>query len=362
MLQLKRWLITFFSLIAIIAVLGFVKFTQIKAAIAFGESFPEASATVETIEASWSSYQPSVTLTGEARAKRTVALRTEMEGILTKVNFSSGGTVQKGQTLAQLNVDSEVAQLDAIKAEIELARLEVKRFTDLLDVRASSKEQLDRAKAQLAVNQARARGLQAQIDRKTLKAPFDGFVNIHDWQVGMYVPANTVMLTLTGQDEGLFIDFNLPQLYANIAIGTTVEVSASSIMTGYKEAKLIALNKQLNTTSRTLQARAELLNPPSVIKPGVVVSVRIPTGESKTAMPLPNSAIRYDTFGSFVFVLNKDDKGDYRASRMPVTVVSKEAETTYISEGLEAGVIVATIGSSKLRPNLLTYTSKASND
>jgi len=358
MLQLKRWLITIIALLVIIAGLGFVKFSQIKAAIAFGESFPEPSETVNAFEARSSNWQPSVTVVGQVKAQRNLDVRNEIEGILTKVNFASGAKVRKGDIIAQLNTDTEEAQLDAIKAEINLATLEVKRFTNLLELKASSVELLDRAKAQLAIDQARARALKATIAKKTLTAPFSGITSIHDWQVGTYLQANTLLFNITGDSESVWVDFNLPQIYANVAIGSVVTVNAKSVINEPIEATLVALNQQLDTNSRTLLARAEVSNPPITMRPGIAVAVTFATGPVTSAIPLPNQAIRYDSFGSYVYVLNKNDKGDYRATRKPIKVVSKEVDSSYISSGIEVGELVATIGSAKLSPNMLTFVSE----
>lgn len=353
MLQLKRWLITIVGILAIVAGLGFIKFTQIKAAIAFGESFPEPSETVYAQQASWSSYQPKVTVIGEVRAAQRIDIRNEVEGIITQVNLPSGGKVNKGDLLVQLNIDSEIAQLDAVKAEIKLAELDVKRFTDLLDVRASSREQLDRAKAQLAVFQARARGIQADIDKKTIIAPFTGFTSIHDWQVGTYVAANTLVTTLVGDNDYHWIDFKLAQIYADVNIGDAVIVSTEGSIA--VNAEIVAINQELENSSRSMQVRARIENPPQDFHPGVVVAVLVPTSTPIPVVPLPNQAIRYDAFGSFVYVLNKDEEGNLRANRQPVTVASKQDELSFVSEGLDSGMLVATIGSAKLNANMLTY-------
>jgi membrane fusion protein (multidrug efflux system) len=358
MVQLRRWLITIVLLFVVIAGLGFIKFTQIKAAIAFGESFPETSETVKATQVSWSSWQPTVSVVGEVRAQQIVDVRNELEGLITAINIPSGGMVNKGDVLVQLNVETEQAQLEAIEAEIELAKLEVKRFSDLVEVRASSKELLDRAKAQLAVNEARAKGLQATIDRKTVRAPFSGKAGIHDWQVGAYLPANSLITNIIGKDNAVWIDFNLPQIYSDVSIGTQVQVQAKGILQTPVQAQISAIDQRLNTSSRTLRTRAQLLNPNTKLTPGAVVSVLMPSGEPISAIELPNQAIRYDAFGSYVFLLEKDDKGDYRATRQPVTVVSKEFDRSFVSTGLEQGQTVATIGSAKLFPNILTYVAE----
>ncbi|WP_395339751.1 efflux RND transporter periplasmic adaptor subunit [Ningiella sp. W23] len=359
MLQFKRWLITLITLIAIVAALGFVKFTQIKAAIAFGESFPEPSETVEVIEASYSSWQKNIEVIGEVRATRSVELRNEFEGIISKVAFESGADVNQGDLLIQFDIAPELAELEAIEAEIELTKLDVKRFSDLLEVRASSVDQLDRANSQLAVNRARAKALQATIDRKTILAPFSGKTSIHQWEVGTYISANSIITYLVGDLSQVWIDFSIPQWHADINIGSKISVQSPELLQEAQIASVIAVNQQISSTSRSVLVRAALDNVQAKLKPGSLVSVIMPIADPQQVIALPNEALRFDTFGSYVFVLQQDDAGNYRALRKPVRYVARERDTAMISSGIEDGDIVATVGSAKLTEGLLVNTAQA---
>jgi membrane fusion protein (multidrug efflux system) len=359
MLQFKRWLITLVLLFGVVAILGFIKFTQVKAAIAFGASFPESSETVEVVTANIDTWQPTLKVIGEVKATRSVQLRNEFEGIITEVAFASGGKVEKDDLLVQLDIAPELAQLDAIKAEINLAKLDVKRFADLLEVRASSRDQYDRALSQLAVNEARARALQATINRKTIRAPFSGNASIHEWEVGTYIEANTVITNLVGDLSTVWVDFSLPQWHGNIDIGSDVEVLAPELLSSAITAKVKAVNQEINAASRSMMVRATLDNPEGELKPGAIVNVLIPIKTPQSVYPIPNEGLRFDAFGSFVFALEKDDKGDYRATRKPVTVSARELNHAMISKGINSGDIIATVGSAKLSEGMLVYVAGA---
>jgi membrane fusion protein (multidrug efflux system) len=359
MLQFKRWLITLVLLFGVVAILGFIKFTQVKAAIAFGASFPESSETVEVVTANIDTWQPTLKVIGEVKATRSVQLRNEFEGIITEVAFASGGKVEKGDLLVQLDIAPELAQLDAIKAEINLAKLDVKRFADLLEVRASSRDQYDRAVSQLAVNEARARALQATINRKTIRAPFSGTASIHEWEVGTYIQANTVITNLVGDLSTVWVDFSLPQWHGNIDIGSDVEVLAPELLSSAITAKVKAVNQEINAASRSMMVRATLDNPEGELKPGAIVNVLIPIKTPQSVYPIPNEGLRFDAFGSFVFVLEKDDKGDYRATRKPVKVSARELNQAMISKGINSGDVIATVGSAKLSEGMLVYVAGA---
>ncbi len=358
MLQFKRWIVTLFCLVALVAGLGFVKFTQIQAAIAFGESFPETSETVQALVATKTSWQPQLEVVGEITALQTLELRNELEGLITEVNFKSGEAVEAGEVLMRLDATTEQAQLDAIQAQIELAKLDVKRFGDLLQSNAGSREQLDRANAQLAVYQANARALQATITKKTLTAPFSGTAGIHQWEVGSFLPSNTRVTTLVGDLSEVWVDFSLPQKHSGVTQGSQIQVRAPDISDTVMAATIIAVEQRINSGSRSLQVRASMDNSSAKLKPGTFVQIQIASGQPQDAFALPTAALRFDSFGSYVFVLNKDDAGQWRAARRPVELLSREYETAYIRSGLDAGETIATVGSAKLYEGLLVFVAE----
>lgn len=356
-MYLRRWFITILVCVGVFAGLGFIKFTQVKAAIAFGESFPEPSETVLAVEATPDTWQPSLKVTGEVVPTRSIDIRNELEGVITRVGFASGGLVKQGDILLQLDISNELAQLDAIKAEIEIAKLDVNRFGELLKSRASSKDQYDRAKAQLAVATAREKELKATIAKKTLKAPFDGKVSLHRLEVGSFLPASTAITRINGIASEAWVDFQVPQEYAYLSEGAVVNVTSA---TGQSiSARVIALAPEISTLSRNLMVRAEISftqNTTSVqqhFKPGSLVNIEVPIEGSKDVIILPTLAIRYDAFGTYVYALNKDESGNYRASRKPIDVITQQANNTIVKSGLNYGDLIATMGSYKLRENML---------
>ncbi len=360
----RRWLVTFVFFFAVVGLLGFVKFNQVMAAIAFGESFPEPSETVQIQRVETTSWQPRLTLTGSVLATRSIEIRNELEGIVTFIGFASGGNVKKDDVLVRMQIDDELAQLDAIEAEISIAQLDVSRFEKLVEQRASSRDQVDRAKAQLAVSKARKRSLEAIIAKKTIIATFDGQVGLHQLEKGAFLSVNSLITKLVSDSNTVWVDFNIPQAYSNLTVGTPVTVSSDMLGLYDAKASIAAIDQEISTRSRNMKARAELTTEQVKLKPGAIVSVSLPVSASKEVVRLSSKAIRYDAFGTYVFKLNKDDKENWRATRQIVHVLSKEDESTVIdlamSNGLTVNDVIATQGSFKLREGILVYTDEQS--
>src|SRR5690554_2884798 len=89
----RRWLITLVACLAIFAVLGGFKFLQIRAAIEFGKSFPEASESVEAVVVDSLLSSSYVTTIGEIVSPQSVELRNELEGRITAVNLDRKSVV-----------------------------------------------------------------------------------------------------------------------------------------------------------------------------------------------------------------------------------------------------------------------------
>jgi membrane fusion protein (multidrug efflux system) len=328
-MRYRAWLAALGFCIVTFSLLGYIKFTQVSAAIAFGESFPEPSETVVAHNATLSQWQAQLQVLGEVKATRSLVIRNELAGVITHIGFSSGGKVGKGDSLLTLDSLNEQAQLDAVEAEITLAKLDLSRLAQLVQTRASSRSQVDEANAQLAVKQANARSLRATIGKKTLLAPFDGITGLHAFEVGAFIAANSLIINLIGDENKVWVDFSIPQ--SEYQISPDVEL----------------------TTSRNLRSRAELDNQKAHLKPGTSVQVRVPIGEMKTIVRLPNTAIRYDSFGAYVYLLNQGEGGKLRAARKPVTVGAHDQKEVVVLSGLDVNDVVATVGSFKLRPGML---------
>ena len=355
----RRWLVTVVFCFAVVGLLGFIKFNQVMAAIAFGESFPEPSEAVKIEKVAVSQWQPSLRLIGTVLPTRSIEIRNELEGMVSFIGFESGGAVKKGDVLLRMQVDNELAQLDAINAEIKIAELDLERIEKLLEQKVSSRDQFDRAKAQQAVVNARKRALQAEIAKKTIIAPFPGQTGLHQLETGAFLSANTLVTKLVSNSNTVWVDFNVPQTYSNMPIGTEILVSSDALGLNNAKATVAAIDQELSTRSRNIRARAQLTSDSVKLKPGVIVSVALPVYEAKEIVRLSSKAIRYDAFGTYVFVLNKDDKDNWRATRQVVKVLTKEGDSSVIdieaSKGLAVNDVVATQGSFKLREGILVY-------
>jgi membrane fusion protein (multidrug efflux system) len=354
----KRWLTLVLICIGLIAGLAGLKYQQIQESIAFAASFPERSATVTAVTAKLGSWTQVYRTIGEVRATRFVELRNEVEGRITAIGFIGGDSVAAGQTLLQLDSREETAQLDATRAELKLAELKLQRIIELRKDKMASPEDYDNAAASKAVLVANLAALTARIEKLHLVAPFDAKTNLHALEIGQYVSANSLITGLTGNDEELWIDFDLPQDKSNIEIGTNVTLSGLGIKGNPLIARVISSEPQIDVNSRTRGYRALLALSETTLSPGAVVDVAVETGIMNNVIRLPATAVRLSDFGAFVYILEKAEAkatAPFRAIRRQVSVSRAEGEQVIITQGLAPGDLVAALGAFKLQEGLLVH-------
>ncbi len=352
----KRWLAVVAICLSIFLILALVKFFQIRAAIAFGESFPEPSETVEFQSVAYSSWQPQIKVSGEVRAPQEVELRNEVAGVIAKIGFKSGASVEQGQLLLQLNIAEEQAQLSALQPQIALAEKDFKRLSGIKNKQAISQQLIDQARSQLGVVNGQAASIKESIANKTIVAPFNGKSGLHDFEVGEYIETDTLVAWLVGNTEELWIDFQLPQQHGKIEAGQTIAAEAPELFEGQRVGQVLVVGPAFSRATRSLAVRAVIANQDNTITPGSFVTVSAPTGAEQTIIRLPSTAVRFDSFGSYVFFLEQQSQ-QWRAKRQPVTVLAKEQYQTILQADLSEGMTVATVGAYKLREGLLVNLS-----
>jgi membrane fusion protein (multidrug efflux system) len=351
----KRMLQMLGTVVLVVAILGFVKYRQISAAIAANKSFappPEAVTTVVAKEAEWSSTLDAV---GSISPVQGVTLSADLPGVISKIAFVSGARVSEGQVLVELDTRQERAQLASAEAQLELARVNLDRAKSLVDQKAIPQSEFDLSSAQFKSAEAAVGQAQASIDRKTIRAPFAGVTGIRQVNLGGYVNSGDPIVPLQAMDA-VFMNFSVPQqsisaLKVGSYVYATVEGSKDSVFHG----RVSAIDPIVNDATRNVQVQATFPNPNGELKPGMYATVRVSVGHGESTVALPTSAINYAPYGNSVFIL-EDMKGPdgkpYRGVRQQFVKLGRsEGDQVAILDGVKPGQEVVTSGVFKLRPN-----------
>ncbi|WOH37239.1 efflux RND transporter periplasmic adaptor subunit [Thalassotalea fonticola] len=356
-MKFKPWLITLFLLTITLFSLYHYKQLLMSPPTAAEQQF-EPSATVDAIKAASIEFQKTTQVSGEVKAVKQLELKNELAGKIIALNLVSGSVVEKGQILVELQHTEEKAKLIAANAQLTLSKHNLTRYTTLKESNEVSQELVDQAHADYALAHSNVTLLQDSISKKIIKAPFTAVVGINNLEVGQYLDNNTLINTLVGVDDYLWIDFSLPQTYNDLPLHTTVLINKVGSRTNQIKGQIIAINPTLSANSRHLKYRAKILKAELPLRPNTLVNVTVAVEDSKSRIAIPDLALTHDQFGDYVFVLQPEAGGSYRAERQKVVVLERIAEQAIISSGLLKDQIIATDGAFKLQTGMKVFINK----
>ena len=350
-----KWIVAVIAVVAVIAGLGAFKFFQIRAAIAGHMSFampPEAITTVVVQEQQWPG---TLTAVGTIKPVNGLTLRADLAGNVESIGFQSGMAVRKGDLLVQQDISEEQAQLRAAQARQQLAEANLRRFKGLLDKRVSSQSDYDATAAEYLQAQAKCQEISAVIEKKTIRAPFDGMAGIRMVNDGEYLQPGQEIVPFQSMSP-IFANFTLPQQnLADVHVGSAVKVTSSGAGGKVFGGTVTAVNSIVDEATRNFLVQATLENPEGLLRPGMFVGVEVILPGTKSVLALPSTSISYAPYGDSVFVLSEmsDEKSGKTFTGVDqhfVKLGEARGDQVEILSGIQAGDEVASSGIFKLRP------------
>lgn len=351
--MLKRMLLMLGVLAVVISALGFVKFKQIRTAVQAAAAFQPPPEAVTTIVAQREEWPASMNVIGTMQAVQGVVVSADLPGTVERINFDSGKAVRQGDVLVELDTSQERAQLHALEAQRDLARLNYSRMDELAKEGVISRMDYDRATAEQKQRVANVAEVRAAIERKTIRAPFSGILGIRKVNLGQYLSSGGPVVPLQSLNP-IYVNFGIPQQdAAQVKIGRKLRIQAQEMAGQVFTGRVTAIDSVVDETTRNVQVQATLSNPEGKLRPGMFVQVDLAVGGSRSVITLPASAISYAPYGDSVFVLT-DMKGpngeSYRGVRQQfVKVEGSRGDQVAIVSGINPGDEVVSSGVFKLR-------------
>jgi membrane fusion protein (multidrug efflux system) len=298
-------------------------------------------------------WPATLSVIGTMAAVQGVTVSADLSGMVERILFESGQAVRAGQVLAVLDTRQERAQLAAIEAQRDLARVTFDRMQGLVNEKVISRAEFDRATADFNQTDARVEEIRAVIERKTIRAPFSGILGIRQVNLGQYLAGGDPLVELQSQNP-IYVNFGVPQQSAGqIVVGRTVRLTTDGSTGAEWSGRITAIDSLVDETTRNIQVQATLANPGGKLRPGMFVQIEVPLGPSENVIALPASAISYAPYGDSVFVVGEmkgEDGKPYRGVRQQfVKPGAARGDQVAVLSGINPGDEIVTSGVFKLR-------------
>ncbi|MBN2161457.1 MAG: efflux RND transporter periplasmic adaptor subunit [Pontiellaceae bacterium] len=293
---------------------------------------------------------------GTVEAAKQIALQPEVSGRIYKTAeaFLPGGEFKAGEPMLWINpVDLEAALAQtrstlaqaeyAYRQELgwqEVARHEWDLIEDHSTVTELEKEltlrkpQLDQAKAQLDAARAAVAKAQLDLDRACIKAPFNCRIISRSVELGSQITTQTTLATLSGTDE-YWVRATIPveDLQWLEIPGTTARIRLGKTSEKYVAAEVFALEPAIESNGRLARIVLRIPNPTTRTIPILIDSYVYADLEGRSVenvYAIPADALHQ---GSVVWLMNREDRLEIR----PVSVLWRTRDQVFIGEGLADG-------------------------
>jgi membrane fusion protein, multidrug efflux system len=302
---------------------------------------------------------------GSVEPYSTVAVRSQITGQLTSVNFKEGDDVKQGQVLFAMDrrpleaaLRQAEANLERDLAQAENAASQAKRYEDLAGRGIASREQVDTTRtgatalnATVEADRAAVENARVQLQYATISAQLSGRTGALMVHEGNLVRANDATpLVVINQVSPIFVSFaipesRLPDLRRYMALESLrVEASPPNDGRPPSSGRITFVDNSVDPNTGTIRIKGTFPNDDRRLWPGQYVNVVVTLTSDPAAIVAPAAGVDAAQEGPYAFVVKPDQTVEFRR----VEVARTNGVEVVIKSGLKPGETIVTDGHLRL--------------
>lgn len=281
---------------------------------------------------------------GTAVANESLTVTAKVTDTVSAVDFEDGDYVEAGAVLVQLTNREEEALLAEARANLDDAESQLARLENLAEQNLVSESDLDVARSRADASRARLNTVLARLSDRLILAPFAGVLGFRQVSPGTLLQPNTPITTLDDIST-IKLDFTVPETFlGSMTPGSRVLARAASYPSREFEGVVRTVGSRVDPVTRAIQVRAHIPNEDRLLRPGMLLTVRVVTAE-RTALVVPENAVYQIQDRAYVYVVD----GELVANERQIETGERRFGIVEVLDGLEEGELVVTEGIIKLR-------------
>lgn len=284
---------------------------------------------------------------GTALANESAALSPTVTERVVAVHFEEGQFVRRGSPIVTLDQREDLAARDAAAEQLAEHERELARLESLLQNQSVARQPVDQRRTLLRVTQKRIQEIEARIQARTIRAPFDGVLGLRRISVGALVKPGDVVTTIDDVSR-IKLDFAVPEVHLGLLRpGAVVRAESPARRGRIFEGVVATVDSRVDPTTRSGVVRAVLPNPDRALVPGMLLTVTLLKNE-RPARVIPEEALVPLGQRHRVWVI--DPAAGNAVARREVTIGGRRPGAVEILHGLDVDELVVVAGADLLKP------------
>lgn len=265
-------------------------------------------------------------------------IRPEISGRVVALNFKEGSTVQKNTVLVKLFDGDLQAQLKKLEVQQQIADKTEERQRELLKINGISQQDYDLSLLQLNNIKADIELLKVNISKTEIKAPYTGRIGLRNISLGAFVTPSNVITSISQVDQKK-ISFSIPEKYSNqVRPGMKVQFGIEGKDQDYF-ASVLASESVIEAQTRNLKILATINDGKNELVPGTFAKVNLTLGENTNTVSVPTQCI-IPSARSKQVVLYKNGEPQF----VNVTTGIRSVDNVQVTDGVQPGDTVIVTG------------------
>lgn len=283
---------------------------------------------------------------GTGFALRSVTLRAPSAGAVTELAIAPGRKFSAGDTLMQLDDTDQRLAVALAEARLERATSVRDRYRSLQDTGTAATARLEEAQTAFKVAQIELEQARADLDDRTLRAPFDGVSGLATVEAGDRVSADEAISSFDDRTR-ILVEFDLPEgLLGRVRTGLGITAETPAVEGQSFEGEISEIDSRVESGTRTARVRAAIENEGDLLRPGLSFALHLEL-PGATYPAVPELALQFSRGSLFVWRVT-----DKTAEQVPVRLVRRRAGQVILDGPLAEEDRVVVEGTQRLRPGV----------
>ena len=283
------------------------------------------------------------TYVGYLLPNKRVLMRSEIDGVIEKIDFEEGDEITKGKRLVDISTKEHRLKLKIAITDSNLADINIKRDKKLAAQNLISNAQLDQTRTRAESASLNKELAEISLNKSLISSPLKGTIKTRHIKVGEFVRKGDKLVEILDIDR-ILVKVNIPeQEILSIQVGQNVEVALYIMEKKTFLGRVKNIGLEADSSNRTFPVEILVDNKERQLRAGMLARATFTKNVDQDQIVIPRHTILERDQGRVVYVFD-----DGKAFRRDITIGLSQLDQVQVVQGLNKGELIVVEGHTKL--------------